>query len=274
VTAANSAPTISGTPSTTATVGTQYAFSPAASDANGDDLTFSIANRPGWATFTASTGRLQGTPTAAGTFGNIVISVSDGQASRSLPAFAIAVAPPPNVAPTISGTPATTVMQDTQYSFQPTAADPDGDPLTFSIVNAPGWASFTPSTGRLQGTPTAANVGATSGIVITVTDGQASRSLAAFNLTVQSTARGSIVVSWVPPTENTDGSPLTDLAGYKVYWGTSPGSYPNSATINNPGIASHVIDNLVAGTWYFALAAFNTVGIESELTSAVSGTIP
>jgi hypothetical protein len=276
VTATNAAPTITGTPPTAVLQATQYVFQPTAADADGDPLTFSIANRPVWATFTTTTGRLQGTPTTAnvGTFGNIVISVSDGQASAQLPAFAINVGTAPNTAPTISGTPATSVLQGTQYTFQPTASDANGDVLTFSIVNRPAWATFTTSTGLLQGTPTADNVGTTSGIIITVTDGQASRALAAFAITVQANATGSATLTWLPPTQNVDGSPLTNLAGYKVYWGTSPGSYPNSVTLNNPGLLTYVVDYLVSGTYYFVVTAFNSTGAESGQSNSASKTIP
>jgi hypothetical protein len=276
VTAANSAPTISGIPPTTVTAGTPYAFTPTAGDVDGDPLTFSIANRPAWAAFDAGTGGLQGTPAAAntGTFGNIVISVSDGQASASLPAFAITVAPAPNAAPTISGTPSTSVMQGTPYVFQPMASDANGDALTFSIVNTPAWATFSPSTGRLQGTPTAANVGTTTGIVITVTDGLASTSLPAFNITVQPAATGSALLSWAPPTLNVDGSPLTNLAGFKVYWGTSPGSYPNTVTLDSPGLTTYLVESLGSGTYHFAVTAFNSAGAEGPLSNSVSKTIP
>jgi hypothetical protein len=273
----NRAPVISGTPQSSVMAGSAYNFLPVASDPDGDSLRFSIRNRPSWATFSSTTGRLQGTPQVAdvGSYSNIVISVRDRRRTTSLPAFSITVtALPTNTAPTISGTPATSVMQGTQYTFQPTASDANGDLLTFSIVNRPVWASFSSSTGRLQGTPTAANVGTTSGIVITVTDGIASRSLASFNITVQSAATGTAVLSWLPPTQNTDGSPLTNLAGYKVYWGTSPGSYPNQVTLNNPGLTIYVVDNLVAGTYYFVVTAFNTSGAESQASNAASKTIP
>jgi hypothetical protein len=63
-----------------------------ASDANKDALAFSIDNKPSWATFNTATGQLSGTPTAASTFSNIVIRVSDGKATAALPAFSIAVA--------------------------------------------------------------------------------------------------------------------------------------------------------------------------------------
>jgi hypothetical protein len=276
VESSNVPPTISGTPPTTATVGTQYSFTPTASDGDGGTLTFSIVNRPAWATFSTTTGRLQGTPAAAnvGTFADIRISVSDGQDSAQLAPFAIVVSAAPNRPPTISGTPPTAVMQGTAYSFTPTASDPDGDTLTFSIANAPTWASFNTSTGRLTGTPGAQHVGTTTGIVISVDDGrQATASLAAFSVTVQAVAVGSATLSWTPPTTNTDGSPLTDLAGYKVYWGTSPGNYPNSTTLSNPGLSSYVVSNLAPGTYYFVATAFNSSGAESSFSGVASKTI-
>jgi hypothetical protein len=274
--APNSPPTISGSPPTAATVGTLYSFTPTASDANGQTLTFSIANRPNWATFTASTGRLQGTPTSAnvGTFSGITISVSDGQASAQLAPLTIAVSNPPNRLPTITGTPPSAVMQGTAYSFQPSASDPDGDTLTFTVANAPAWAAFDSATGRLSGTPLAQHVGTTSGIVITVRDGALTASLPAFAVTVQAVATGSALLSWTPPTTNTDGSPLTNLAGYKIYWGTQQGTYPNSATLNNPGLATYVVEGLAPGTYFFVATAVNTLGAESSFSGVASKTIP
>jgi hypothetical protein len=275
VASSNTPPTISGTPPTTATVGSQYTFTPTASDANGGTLTFSIVNRPSWATFTATTGRLQGTPGAAnvGTFADIRISVSDGQDTTALAPFSIAVSQP-NRAPTISGTPGTAVMQGTQYTFTPTASDPDGNTLTFSVTNPPAWATFDTATGRLSGTPGPQHVGATSGIVISVSDGTLSAALPAFTLTVQAVATGSAALSWTPPTQNTDGSPLTNLAGYKVYWGNMLGNYPNSVALNNPGLTSYVVVNLVPGTYFFVVTAVNSVGTESIFSAPASKTIP
>ena len=94
-----------------------------------------------------------------------------------------------NHSPTISGTPSTTLLQDTSYSFKPTATDPDtGDTLVFSIINKPSWASFDTTTGLLSGTPDNTDVGTTSGITITIDDQQgqlnSTASLQPFNLTV------------------------------------------------------------------------------------------
>ena len=275
--ATNTPPTISGTPATTAAIGAQYAFTPTATDADGNTLTYGIANRPSWATFSTATGSLSGKPTSAdvGNYGNILITVSDGQASAQLPAFTISVGntAPANGAPVISGTPSTSVMQGTAYSFQPTASDPNGNTLTFSITNAPSWATFSTTTGRLQGTPTAANVGTFSNIVIRVSDGTTTTALPAFNITVLAVASGSATLSWMPPTTNTNGSPLTNLAGYKVYWGTTAGSYPNSVTLNNPGLSSYVVSNLAPGTYYFTVSAVNSSGVESARSNTGSKTI-
>ncbi|RVU35742.1 tandem-95 repeat protein [Rheinheimera riviphila] len=182
----NTAPVISGAPATTVVQGTPYSFVPAASDADEQTLTFSISNQPAWASFSSSSGALTGVPglTDVGTTSGIVISVSDGTETASLAPFSITVQPA-NQSPVISGTPATSVDAGTLYSFTPTASDPDeGAVLTFSISNKPGWASFSTSTGALSGTPASTDVGVTSGIVMSVSDGTASASLAAFNLTV------------------------------------------------------------------------------------------
>ena len=221
----NRAPTISGTPATSVGVGQAYSFQPSASDADGDTLAYTIQNKPSWATFSTTTGRLSGTPAATGSFGNIVIRVSDGSLSDSLPAFAISVtSAPTNSAPTVSGSPATSVTAGQAYSFQPSATDADGDVLTFSIQNRPSWATFSPTTGRLSGTPTASHVGTYGNIIISVTDGKATRSLGAFSISVRSASgMGSAALSWAAPTKNTDGSTLTNLAGYRVHYGTAAG---------------------------------------------------
>ncbi len=175
-----------------------------------------------------------------------------------------------NRAPTITGAPLTSVMQGTAYAFTPSAADPDGNALTFTITNRPAWATFSSSTGQLSGTPSAADVGTSSSIAISVSDGSASANLASFSIQVVATATGSATLTWNPPTQNTDGTPLGNLTGYRLYWGTAQGSYSNSATLNNPGLSSYVVDQLTPATWYFALTAVNSAGVESDFSSPAS----
>ena len=110
------APTINGTPSTKAQVGLPYSFTPTVQNSSGQPVSFSIQNKPAWASFSSTNGTLSGTPAAAdvGTDSNIIISVSDSQKSAALPSFAISVATPPtctssnSVAP--SGSPASQVF--------------------------------------------------------------------------------------------------------------------------------------------------------------------
>jgi len=85
-------------------------------------------------------------------------------------------------------------------------------------------------------------------------------------------AQGTLSLTWVPPTTNTDGSQLTNLAGYKVYWGPQAGLYPNSVAVNDPGASAHVL-NLAAGTWFSVVTAVNVAGIESNFSNAVTKTI-
>jgi hypothetical protein len=267
---ANRPPVISGSPMTTVTAGQPYAFQPNASDPDGNTLGFSIANRPAWATFSTSSGRLSGTPTAAGSFAGIVISVSDGSTSVALPAFTITVNSTPNSPPVISGTPATSVAANAAYSFRPTASDANGDTLTYSIANRPSWATFNTSTGQLSGTPTATNAGSYANIVISVSDGRTSVSLPAFTITVTGSSVGTAALSWTPPTTNTDGSSLTNLAGYRIYYGVNANELISTIQVSNAGMTSYVIDNLAPGTYYFVVRAYTSGGAESANSNTTS----
>jgi len=432
---ANAAPSIFGSPATAVSAGSSYAFTPAANDPDFDPLTFSIANRPNWASFDPATGTLSGNPGTGdiGTTNGIVISVSDSEVSASLPAFNLTVTqdgsgsivvgttrpeqyewsflsdgtqafvdrnyvfgdipdlyegleflrtanddkfvsqadavsftvarpvtvfvaydsrisvlpswlddwtlttdhwngakigtdvyekdfpagevtlggnemgfsmynvavgpqgaaqpptappapptappesptpiPPVNSTPTISGTAQSNAVVGDAYLFSPSATDPDGDALVFAITNKPAWASFDTATGRLSGTPGVANTGSYGPIVIRVSDGQAGIALPAFSINVTNSATGSATLSWVAPTENADGTVLTDLASYRVYYGRTLGNYSSFKAINNPGLTTAVIGNLSEGTWFFVVTARDLSGNESDESNVASKTI-
>lgn len=185
------------------------------------------------------------------------------------------VDPPPatNVAPQISGSPATEVVVGQSFNFTPSATDADGDELAFSIASKPSWASFDASTGHLWGTPAAADVGTHEEIAISVSDGAHTQALAQFAVTVVQQANGSATLAWQPPTQNTDGSALTNLKGYKIHYGTAPGSYEQTVTLDNAGVSSYVIENLAPGTYFFAISALSTNGAESDLSPEASKSI-
>ena len=178
-----------------------------------------------------------------------------------------------NHAPTISGNPKRGVTMNEMYDFTPTASDSDGDSLTFKVSKKPSWASFDPMSGRLYGQPTLGDIGTFSNIVISVSDGQDSASLSAFAITVSQTSLGSVTLSWSAPTQNTDGTALTDLSAYRIYFGKSSRQYDNEITINNPGITTYVVDNLSPDTYYFAATAVNSAGMESDYSGEAVRTV-
>lgn len=87
------------------------------------------------------------------------------------------------------------------------------------------------------------------------------------------TSKGSATLNWTAPTSNSDGSALTNLAGYHIYYGASAGSMSNRVTIASPSTLNYVVSNLGSGTWYFAIAAYTNDGLESGMSNVGSKTI-
>ena len=84
------------------------------------------------------------------------------------------------------------------------------------------------------------------------------------------TAPGSVLISWTPPTQNTDGTALTDLAGYEIRYGRSASSLDQWVSIDTVGMADYTVPNLASGTWYFSVSARNQGGILSPPSEVVS----
>ena len=80
-------------------------------------------------------------------------------------------------------------------------------------------------------------------------------------------------LSWTRPTRNTDGTPLLDLSGYKIYIGPAGGSYTELIDLPNPELTTYVAENLAPGTYYFYIAAYDSAGVPSDGSIAVSKTI-
>jgi hypothetical protein len=376
VSAGNSAPVVTGTPSGEIPAGFPYVFKPTVSDPDGDPVTLEVLGAPRWATFVAATGELRGTPTDTdvGESTGIVIRASDGKATTSFGPFSVRVKRPTAATgaagsrpPTISGTPATTVAAGTGYVFQAVGADPDGDRLTYGATNLPAWLGLNTANGILSGTPSAAQAGDYANITISVTDGNSTASLAAFTITVTVTApasgtspasgswtqcaseggscafsgtklvrygepfndrwaaartltgpvpctnaywgdpspgvgkrcevvdslvvdpstptttpapapttagaTGTATLVWQKPSQNTDGTPLVNLAGFIIKYGTDPASLSQTVTLNDPTASRHTLQSLGRGTWYFTVASLTTSGVESDLSPLVSKTI-
>jgi hypothetical protein len=84
---------------------------------------------------------------------------------------------------------------------------------------------------------------------------------------------GTAALSWTAPVANSDGTVLSNLAGYKIYYGTSATNLTQSVTVANPGLTAYTVSNLAPGTWYFAVTAYSSAGIESGRSAVVSTTL-
>lgn len=87
------------------------------------------------------------------------------------------------------------------------------------------------------------------------------------------TSSDTVTINWTPPTENTDGTTLANLAGYRIHYGTASKRYTQAITVSNPGLARYVISSLPPGTYYFSVTAYNSAGTESPLSSEVSAKV-
>ena len=84
----------------------------------------------------------------------------------------------------------------------------------------------------------------------------------------------SVTLSWTAPTQNTDGTPLTDLDGYKIYYGlTSGGPFPSEVDVTDETVTTYVLDGLSTGTYFFVATAYNTAGIESDYSGEATKTL-
>ena len=193
-------------------------------------------------------------------------------------AAATTTAPSATAAPTLTmtGTPAGSVVAGSAYTFQPAVSESSGT-VTLSVTGLPAWATFNTGTGELTGTPSSADVGTTGPITINASDGGTTASIGPFTIEVTAAAgpppaTGSATLYWVAPTENTDGSALTDLAGYHIYYGTSADALTQTIDVS-AATTTYVISSLAAGTYYFAVAAYSSGGTESAQSNVASKTI-
>ncbi|MCT8945168.1 Ig-like domain-containing protein [Shewanella putrefaciens] len=274
----NGAPTISGTPVLSINQDTPYSFIPTATDTAGDTLTFSITNKPTWATFEPATGALTGTPTNAdiGITNGIVISVSDGTLSTSLPAFSITVVNV-NDAPSISSVAITTATQDVAYSYTFVASDADtGDVISLSAVTKPSWLTFNAASGVLSGTPSNADVGMHP-VMLRVTDTDGLTAEQSFTITVTNvndapsissvaitTATQDVAYSYIFVASDADtGDVITLIAVTKPSWLTF-----NAAS----GVLSGTPSNADVGMHPVMLRVTDTDGLTAEQSFTITVT--
>jgi hypothetical protein len=87
--------------------------------------------------------------------------------------------------------------------------------------------------------------------------------------------RGTAKLSWTAPTQNSDGSKITDLAGYYIYYGTNPSALNQTIQVHDPGTTAYTLSSLKSGTtYYFSVAAYTATGIRGGASATVSLAIP
>jgi hypothetical protein len=174
----------------------------------------------------------------------------------------------------LQGTPPTSVVANTQYFFQPHASV-QSTSLNYFISGKPQWAKFDASTGALSGMPGTANEGYTGHIIISARTDTNTASLAPFvvNVSAPQTKSGTATVTWTAPTENADGSPIRNLAGYYIIYGTDPSALTTTVTVNNAGATRYVLSGLAPGSYYVAVVAFNAAGVISEESNVSDGMV-
>jgi len=230
---------LSGTPTVQVAADSAYSFQPRSVTPAGSSLLFSIQNKPAWANFSLTSGQLSGTPSSAdaGEYPGIQISASDGTSTAALPSFTIRVTPPSAL-----------------LASNSTGSSSGGSSTTGSTTTG----SSTTGSSTTGSSSTGSSTNGTS------SSGAGSSS---------SSSSDTVSVSWEAPTENTDGSALTNLAGYTLYFGTSASAMTQKVSISTVGELSYVLANLGSGTWYIEVVAVNSSGIQSAPSSVVSVTI-
>jgi hypothetical protein len=160
------------------------------------------------------------------------------------------------------------------YEWQPVAIDEDGDKLSFSAENLPPWASIDPTDGRVSGTPGERDVGIYESITITVADAAHKIATTPFSITVVGDVGSGVAsLQWESPPSKVDGSPLDDLAGYRILYGRNSDDLDKSVLIGNPGTTTYEFNSLSSGIWYFAVVAVTSGGLEGPPTTVASKSI-
>ena len=191
-------PLITSTPPTLGAVGQTYAYPVQATDVDGDPLTYRLVIFDTGMTIDAATGLIQWTPAAAQIGTHLLgVAVDDGQGGTATQNWLVVTGSQPvNQPPIITSSPP--LDAGLVYQYPVVATDPEGSPVTFSLLQAPGGMTIDATTGLIQWTPTVAEVG-TNNVTVAATDPQGASALQTFSITVMATNQAPTITS-TPPT--------------------------------------------------------------------------
>jgi RHS repeat-associated protein len=184
----NYPPVFTSTPVVDGKVNTPYSYQAAASDLDGDTLTFSVVSGPAGLTINATTGLVLWTPTDAQVGSQTVkLQVTDAGGLSAVQTYTVLVLPQVGDRPPVFlTTPVTTVAANATYAYPSKAMDPDGDPITYSLKQPPAGMVVDPTTGRILWLTTASNAGHGYVVNLVADDGRGGRATQTFTVNVTS----------------------------------------------------------------------------------------
>jgi hypothetical protein len=86
-------------------------------------------------------------------------------------------------------------------------------------------------------------------------------------------ALGSATLSWTAPTNNSDGTPLTDLAGFHIHYGLTSTAMDSLVTVSDPAVLGYVISQLPPATYYFSVTSYTFSNVESVRLAPIAAAI-
>ena len=249
----SSPPRFTSTPVVTANVLTAYQYTATAFDAGGDPLTYSLVNGPGGLSINPSSGAVTWTPTAS-ELGpqQVTLAVNDGHGGSAQQSFLIQVLPEAGDAPPVINDAPTsfTAQSGSPFLHQVNATDPDGDPLTYSLVSGPAGMTIDPTSGLVQWTPQSAGQ---DNFTVQVSDGRGGIATQNYTVSVVNTTAGTIAGSVFDDlaANGVFSSGDTGLAGWVVYADLNHNEQLDtdepSAVTNSSG--AYTLSNLPPGSY-------------------------
>ena len=252
-------------------------------DADGDAISVTANTAPANGTVTRSGGSATYTP-AAGFSGtdSFGYPLSDGKGGTATGTATITVAPKPNTAPVAGADSASTTSPNAvTVNLLANDSDVDGDVLSVTANTAPANGTVTRTGGSATYTP-AAGFSGTDSFGYTLSDGKGGSATGAVTISVAAapapaptTTGGSAVLNWSIPTTRADGAPLSmgEIAGYEIYVLSESTGQTSVITVSSGSTSTYTVTGLAAGTYYFSMAAKDTAGNLSALSSVVSKAI-
>ena len=259
------APKFISTPVLQIAVGVPYAYQATATDADGDPLTYTLLEGPAGMTASAG-GEITWAPGSAAVGTHPVdLQVSDGRGGLAQQPFTVTVIPSSvNTPPYFTSKPVLSAIVGKPYTYQATAADPDGDVLSFSVFSGPSGLSIpVAATGLVTWTPLPSQLGSDS-VTLKVSDGHGNSATQPYTIVVSTPANDAVAITSSPITIATADNPyiytVMAISSLKLPLTYSLTGTPPSGMTINPVTGQILWPSAVDGSYPIAVHAVDTGG--------------